>query len=292
VAKTLAYLNPKYLLSLPERLARALAASLGGLLYETANVALPRWVRRSRLYQALVYRTLRLTIEFVGDVEGVFPLEDVTVNELVVRKAVGNVIELASFVAIGWSPLWVLAAASDLTGGTRVFLNAFISELKKAGLLQESAEIQSVDDLLNTLEVSSGMAADMVDVPPVKIEALKNSWLAFRSNAARLPSGDQLNRLYVAFQQIARQEGRSLGTLSSMIAAGALRAGIHLGSDHIFDYYLQALATINAEGWGRYLLRITRPYFVTARDHFDPRRITSTERTILGFLGRSDLIGK
>ena len=280
------------MLSLPERLARALAASLGGLLYETANLALPRWVRRSRLYQAMVYRTLRLTIEFVGNVEGIFPVEELAVNELVVRKTVGNVIELAGLAAVGWSPLWVLAAASDLTGGTRVFLNAFISELKKVGLLQESAEIQSVDDLLNTLEVSSGMAADMVDVPPVKIEQLKNSWLAFRNNAARLPSGDQLNRLYVAFQHIARQEGRSLGTLSSMIAAGALRAGIQLGSDHLFEYYQGALKTISTEGWGKYLLRISRPYIVTARDHFDPQRVTGTERAILGFLGRSDLIGK
>jgi len=280
------------MLSLPERLARALAASLGGLLYETANLALPRWVRRSRLYQAMVYRTLRLTIEFVGNVEGIFPVEELAVNELVVRKTVGNVIELAGLAAVGWSPLWVLAAASDLTGGTRVFLNAFISELKKVGLLQESAEIKSVDDLLNTLEVSSGMAADMVDVPPVKIEQLKNSWLAFRNNAARLPSGDQLNRLYVAFQHIARQEGRSLGTLSSMIAAGALRAGIQLGSDHLFEYYQGALKTISTEGWGKYLLRISRPYIVTARDHFDPQRATGTERAILGFLGRSDLIGK
>ncbi|HSF79843.1 MAG TPA: hypothetical protein VLA49_01335 [Anaerolineales bacterium] len=292
MVKALVYLHPKYVLSLPERLVRALAASLGGLLYETTNLALPRWVRRSRLYQALVYRLLRLTVELVGDVEGVFPLEEVGVNELVVRKAVGNVIELASFVAVGWSPLWVLAAASDLTGGTRAFLNAFILELKKEGLLQDSAEIKTVDGLLNALERSSGMAADMVDVPPLKIEELKVSWLAIRQNAAHLPNADQITRIYTTFQQIATQEGRSLGALSSMIATGALRAGIHMGSDHIFDYYQQALSTINAEGWGQYLLRITRPYFVTARGHFDPRRVTNTERAILRFLGRSELIGK
>lgn len=292
MAQVIAYLHPKYILSLPERLVRALAASLGGLVYETTNIALPGWVRRSRLYQALVYRLLRLTVELVGDVEGVFPTDEMEVNELVVRKAVGNIIELASFVAVGWSPLWVLAAASDLTGGTRVYLNAFVHELEKGGLLQGEAEIQSVDDLLNALEVSSGMAADMVDVPPIKIQELKGSWQALRKNAAHLPKGEQLTRMYTTFQQIALQEGRSVGALSSIIATGALRAGIQLGSDHIFDYYQQALVTIKIEGWGRFLLRVTQPYLITARDHFDPQRVTSTERAILAFLGKGDLIGK
>ena len=292
VVKPLAYLHPKYILSLPERLVRALAASLGGLLYETTNLALPRWIRRTRLYQVLVYRSLRLAVEFVGDVEGVFPVEKMAVNELVMRKTVGNLIELASLAAMGWSPLWVLAAASDLTGGTRAYLNEFIHELIKSGLLKEGEQIESVDDLLEALELSSATAADLVDVPPMNVADLKGSWTAFRDNASLLPTGEELTQLFGAIQQIARQEGRSLGALSALIAAGALRAGIQLGSEHIFEYYQQALATINREGWGKYLLRITRPYFVTARDHFDPRRVTSTERLILGFLGRSDMIGK
>ncbi len=115
----LAYLNPAYLVSLPERLLRALAAAVGGLVFQISEVALPLWVRRTRLYQALVYRLLRLTIELLGDVKGVFPTEAIPAGDLAVRKAVGNVVELAGFLAFGWSPLWILAAASDLTGGTR-----------------------------------------------------------------------------------------------------------------------------------------------------------------------------
>ena len=41
-----------FLLSLPERLVRSLAALLGGTLHETLELALPRLVRRSRLYEA------------------------------------------------------------------------------------------------------------------------------------------------------------------------------------------------------------------------------------------------
>lgn len=288
----LAYLHPKYLISLPERFVRASAASVGGLLYETTEVALPRWFRRSRLYQAVVYRLLRLTIEMVGDVEGIFPAEEISVKELAARKAVGNVIELASFVAVGWSPLWILAAASDISGGTRVYLHAFQEELKKSGLLNENSSIHSVDDLLNTLETSSGMAADLVDIPPINIDGLKASLLALRNNTTRLPSGEQLTNLYNEMQHVAQNEGRSVGSLSSMIAAGALRAGIQMGSTHIFDYYQQALKSINSEGWGRFIFRIVKPYYITVRGHFDPYRVTNTEIAILKFFRREHQIGR
>ena len=40
---------PRYLVSLPERMARAGAALAGGALYETSQVALPQFVRESKL---------------------------------------------------------------------------------------------------------------------------------------------------------------------------------------------------------------------------------------------------
>ena len=52
-----------YLASLPERTARAGAALTGGLVYEAREVLLPLAVRRSKLYQAIVGRLLRITIE-------------------------------------------------------------------------------------------------------------------------------------------------------------------------------------------------------------------------------------
>jgi hypothetical protein len=271
-----AYFHPLYLISLPERLLRALVAGAGGLVYEATLLLLPGWLRRSRLYQATVYRLLRLLIELVGDVRGVLPPDSMAVNELVVRKAVGNVIELAGFAALGWSPLWLLAAASDLTGGTRAYLNAFVSELQKQGLLIDAARIDSVDDLLGVLEGSSSVMADMVDVPPVNVQDLSNSWQALQQNARSLPDAGQLMALFNHMQQVASQQGRSLASLSSLIATGALRAGVQLGSVHIFDYYQNALSSINTEGWAAYAQRIARPYAASARGHFDPARQTYT----------------
>ena len=112
-------LSRSYLVSLPERTTRAGAALTGGLVYEASEVMLPFAVRRSKLYQAIVGRLLRITIELVGGVEGVYPAQQMPVRELLVRKTAGNAVELSSFVAVGWSPLWLLAGASDLIGGLR-----------------------------------------------------------------------------------------------------------------------------------------------------------------------------
>src|SRR5215211_1286163 len=62
-----------YLASLPERTARAGAALTGGLVYEASEVMLPNAVRRSKLYQAIVGRLLRITIELVVVVKDTAP---------------------------------------------------------------------------------------------------------------------------------------------------------------------------------------------------------------------------
>ena len=89
-------LSRSYLASLPERTTRAGAALAGGLVYEASEVVLPVAVRRTKLYQAIVGRLLRITIELVGGVDGVYPSEEMPARELLVRKTAGNAVELAS----------------------------------------------------------------------------------------------------------------------------------------------------------------------------------------------------
>src|ERR687893_1202205 len=126
-------LSRSYLASLPERTVRAGAALTGGLAYEASEVVLPLAVRRSRLYQAIVGRLLRITIELVGGVEGVYPGQEMPARELLVRKTAGNAVELSSFLAVGWSALWLLAGASDLVGGTKAYLRALTTGLRDGG---------------------------------------------------------------------------------------------------------------------------------------------------------------
>jgi hypothetical protein len=269
-----------YALSLPERTLRATAASLGGLLYEAAQVLLPGWLRRSRLYRAIVAGTLRIAIELVGGANGILPPDDITAQELATRKAAGTGIELAGVMLMGWSPLWLFAAAADLTGGTRTYLRALVSELRADGLLPEDADIASVDQLLDTLEDTSGRVAESLDLPPLNVGSLRTSWLDLRREATELPDPERLERLYEGLRQAAEQEDRSLGSLSSLIAAGAVRAGVRTSQVHIFDYYRDALRIIATEGLPAYTRRVTRPYLAASIRHFDPGHLTYTERVL------------
>lgn len=271
----------EYVASLPERLVRSAAAAGGGVLLETSNLVLPPPVRqRSKLYQATVARMIRITVEFVGGVTGRYPAERMDAGELAVRKLGGNAVELASVVAVGFSPLWLLAAASDVTGGVRTYLDAFVGELKSTGALAESADVSSVDDLLVLLESASSQAADTIDIPPVTIEHMRVSLGQFRRQAELIPGPNDLAALFKDLTDAAREQDRSLLFMSSLVAAGAIQAGIQLGNVHLVSFYSDALADIRREGVPAYLGRISQPYLAAATDHIRPGSAAHTPRVI------------
>ena len=84
--------------SIPERLVRSTAAVVGGTVHETAQLVLPRFARRSRLYEASAKNLLRILIEGVGSVSPETPTtpdpDTPAPKELAIRKGAGNVVEL------------------------------------------------------------------------------------------------------------------------------------------------------------------------------------------------------
>jgi hypothetical protein len=280
VTETRSVLSRSYLATLPERTARAGAALTGGLAYEASEVMLPLAVRRSRFYQAVIGRLLRITIELVGGVEDVYPEEEIGARDLLIRKTAGNVVELGSFVAVGWSPVWLLAGASDLIGGSRAYLRVLVAELRDAGVLSAEREVSSFEELLNALEGTSGVLADTVDVPPLNVAGVRASWQELRRQAADLPDAEGLEKIYSELRLAARREDRSILEISSVVALGAVRAGARLGNIHIFDYYRGALRTIAEEGLVSFLRRTSTSYLTRARSHFDPRSGTHSERLL------------
>ena len=285
-------LSRSYLASVPERTARAGAALTSGLVYEASEVMLPLAVRRSKLYQAIVGRLLRIIIELVGGVEGVYPTQAMPVRELLVRKTAGNAVEIASFMAVGWSPVWLLAGASDLVGGSKVYLGALVTELRDAGVLAAEDDVSSFEELLSALEGTSGVLADTVDVPPLNVPSVRTSWQELRRQASDLPDAADLEKIFAELQLAARQENRSVGEISSIVALGAVRAGVKLGNVHIFNYYRRALWTIVQEGLLSFLRRTSTPYLTRAGSHFDPRSSTYSERLLQRWTDRRSPAGR
>lgn len=274
-----------YALSLPERLPRALAAGVGGVVYEGTVLLLPEWARRSQLYQALLGRWLRIAIEWVGGVEGeVLVADPVSAGRLTVRKAAGNVIEFTSIFAVGFSPLWMLAAASDLIDGAQVYLDTLTDELKGLGVLPPDQNFASVDALLESLGGVSSVLSKAIDIPPLAREELKVSvlemdegWQALRANTPGLPSPERLNAIAQQMQETAERERIPLWLVSSMLGLGALQAGVKLGQVHIFEYYRQALGEIADHGLAGYVRGIRESYLNVAAGHLDPGVTSYTE---------------
>ena len=141
------------------------------------------------------------------------------------RKAGGNVVELGSILAFGFSPLWLLAGAADVTHGTRVYLDALVGELKAAGVLAKEAEFASVDDLLAALEGASGTTARLIDIPPLEVEGLKRSLADLRDDAKGLPTPPELAAVYQGLLAEAEREQRSLLEVSVGMGARVLQLG-------------------------------------------------------------------
>lgn len=269
-----------FLASLPERAVRALVALVAGAVHESSEVLLPRFFRRSRLYEATAKNLLRIAIELVGRVDRPAREGQPAPDELVKRKTAGNVVELGSVAAFGFSPLWLLAAASDVLRGSRVYLAALVEELQRAGVLAREAEIGSLDDLLGALEGASGTSARLIDVPPLELAELRASVDDLRRHAGDLPTPQELAGLYDGLRRTAEREGRSLLEVSAGMGLAFLVSARRVGHGHVVVPYREDWRPLREEGFAAYARRVARPYGEAAAGHFDAGAPTWTEKAL------------
>jgi hypothetical protein len=289
--------------SLPERLVRSLSALIGGTVHQLGDVILPARVRRSRLYYALVESTARFLVEYVGQVETKTAKGDPLPDDFLIRRTAGNVVEIAGLAAFRASPVWVLAALSDLAGAGRDLIQEISAALQKDGLLEPGTRFESVDQLLDGLERSSARLARAVNTPPLNVDGLRTEWRLLRAEAASipaaiLPSPDRLWDQWTALKQEAASQDRSVAELSSVMALAAVRKFpdnarwlsnvLRTGSRRtgqvllggLLDHYRDTLAEIHRTGYVRYWIREFRPYFIGAARQFSPQRVSTTERLL------------
>ena len=292
-----------YLLSLPERVVRAALGLSAGLLREVGEVALPQAVRRGRLYKNLVGVTLRYVIEQVGGARGIYPAEQPQPHDFLARRGAGHVIELLGIVAFRVSPVWVFAALADLAGLGRRLIPEIAAALKAEGLLDNSTQIESVDQLLDGLEQTSSRIAQVVNTPPLDVAELRREWRAIRNQArrakpAQLPSPVAITNQWAEIKTESTRQGRSIFETSSLMAiaavrglpgrarwlsmstqVGATRAGKLLAAD-ILDGYRQTLTELRKAGYLTYARRQLSPYLRACVDQFSQERRTLTQRLL------------
>lgn len=300
----------RYLATLPERLVRSVVGVGAGIAREVGDVALPRSVRHSRLYQNLVHTTLRFLIEQVGEVEGVYEAEGKLDEHFLARRTAGNVVEALGVVAFRASPVWVLAALSDVCGLGRYLIPEIAASLKQQGLLDGSEDFSTVDQLLDGLERTSGRVAQSINTPPLDVPALREEWHAIREEARsltpdRLPTGESLMALWTQLEAEAAHQEKSIFETSSMLALSAVRSAPHgarwLGASamagatrtgqvlasSLLEQYQETLREIQRVGYGPYAARQLRPYLRAATSQFAAGKSTLTGRLLDRLTGKS-----
>ncbi|HEY2012917.1 MAG TPA: hypothetical protein VGH38_05415 [Bryobacteraceae bacterium] len=293
----------QYILSLPERLIRSLGALSGGLLHELGNVALPGSVRRTTLYKTMVGVTLRFLIEEVGQVEGIYPREGQLAENFLLQRGASHGIELLGILAFHASPVWILAALADATGGGRKLILEISQALKDEGLLDQEAHFETMEQVLDGLEKTSGHLATTLNLPPVGIDSLRREWTQLKEDLQAIPpknapSLERVERVWEDLRQTAKAQGRSVFMVSSLMAistvahvpanvlwlsraarSAARRTGKVLG-EAILDHYTKALAEITQAGFIPYWTREFRPYLRGAVEQFAPDHPSLTERLL------------
>jgi hypothetical protein len=291
----------KYALSLPERVVRSLVALSGGLLREIGNVALPASVRRTTLYRTMVEVALRFMIQEVGQVDGIYPSEGRLAENFLIQRTASHGIELLGILAFQASPIWVLAALADATGGGRKLIVEISAALKEEGLLEGDGHFETMEQVLDGLETSSEHLATTLNLPPVDIPGLRREWSKLKAGLAKIPPRNipalpRVEKVWEDLRESAKQQGRSVFVVSSLLAmstvahvpaniwwlsraavTAARRTGKVFG-EAILDHYSEVLAEIGRTGFLAYWKREFRPYLRGAAEQFAPGRESLTER--------------
>ena len=292
-----------YIASLPERVIRSLGALSGGLLREAGEFALPAGVRRTTLYKTMVEVALRFLIEQVGQVEGVYPPEGEVGEGFLLQKSASHGIELLGILAFHASPIWVLAALADVTGGGRTLIREISEALKQEGLIEPDTRFETMDQVLDGLERTSAHLATTLNLPPINVAGLRREWAIFQGELKtipprQLPALRQVEHVWTELQASARAQGRSVFVVSSLLAVSTVahvpadllwlsrasrsamrRAGRVLG-EAVLNHYVVAIREIGREGFTAYWAREFRPYLHAAAQQFAAVKESSTERAL------------
>ncbi|MBZ5617366.1 MAG: hypothetical protein LAQ69_01345 [Acidobacteriia bacterium] len=291
----------RYILSLPERAIRSLGALSGGLLREIGNVALPASVRRTTLYRTMVDVALQFLIEEVGQVEHIYPAEGRLAENFLLKRTASHGIELLGILAFHASPIWILAALADATGGGRKLIQEMSQALQQEGLIEGEVHFQTLDQVLDGLEKTSEHLATTLNLPPVDIAGLRREWSRLKSELQTipprsLPAPERVERVWMELQESAKEQHRSVFVVSSLMAistvahvpanvvwlsraarSAARRTGKVMG-EAILDHYSEALGEISRTGFMAYWTREFRPYLRGAAEQFAPGHESATER--------------
>jgi hypothetical protein len=286
-----------YLLTTPERLLRALAAGIGGVVFVLAEVLIPRAIQHTTIYYLLLGGGMRYAVERLAGMQaGELGTDDLPPlpGQYQRRKLVGTAIEAAGLLTVGFSPLWVFAIAADAAAGSKVFLHRLEHHLKQQGAIRQDVEVDDLTDLLDALQDAARAMTSVLDTPPLSrkdlaliSERLRSSYREVFSETRNLTG--RLERIWERMKGLDEARSVDIGRLDTMMASDVAKrlrrgraavgavgmTGRELFGEEILEGYRQTLEQASRWGWSQYFISAYRPFWDAAKAQFSFEAYTS-----------------
>ena len=125
------------------------------------------------------------------------------------------------------SPIWVLAALADAAGGSLKLIQEISQALQEEGLLDREARFETMEQVLDGLEKTSGRLADTLNLPPVDIPGLRREWGLLKNDLRTIPPRSlpglaRVERVWENLRESAKEQGRPVFVMSSLLAVSTV----------------------------------------------------------------------
>lgn len=295
-------MNTRYLISLPERIIRSGVSGVTSISTLISTVFFPKALKNSATYRVTYGMLQQFLVEKVAGVE-IEEKDFVLKKNYVARKTLGSILEGVGLVSIRFSPVWILAILSDLSGGSKEYFQRILQDLQRNGLIDGGKQYNSVFDVLEQIQATTKVGVNTFDMPPLSKEdftefkqEIKNVYQ--QNTATTKKMMHELETVYKQMNTVSRDKKLNLAQLNGAMAMELMKRGAKKGIDiskvtsvsslkllhELFiESYKETLNDISKQGKRSYLIRHMTPFVRQIQKYYQPDTVTTTDKLIRRF---------
>ena len=292
--------NIRYLMTLPERTVRLVLSYAVGVIDLAVNTMLPKTLKKTSFYKVSYGMMRRFIVEKILEMNHELKEDESLSDDFMIRKIAGNSLDALGLFTIRFSPLWVFSVVSDVTRGSDVYFETLKKHLVDNEVLETGDGIDSIQELLASLQKASELTANAIDLPPLAVREFKKTATELQAAYSELGVESKkinalMDHVWREMRRFSDEEGLAMETLCGVMSADALKlysvktakstrsfvmANYELLDAYVFRSYAETLATMRHVGVSSYVQKHMEPFVQLANSVYDEAYSTWTDRAI------------
>jgi len=291
-----------YIATLPERTIRSAVSATMGISSLATRLLLPKFIKESTTYRVSFGMLQEFLIQKIAEIEQeekAFEVKD----KYVIRKTAGSFIEGIGLVSIRFSPVWMLAIISDVSGGSKIYLDRLVKDMKKQHLVDDTYEYKSVNDLLEGISGLSKLGVNAIDMPPITkdefAELKRDLSASLNDNMEQTKQMmKELETVWNKMQHVGKQENLSISKMNGAMTLDLMKQAAIRGVDMtkstvtstydlfnelVIKSYMDSIDEVVKKGRKKYLVEHMTPFIKQFSKLYKKEHVTMTEKVIKFF---------